>query len=402
MPRAAFEHVPDLAELHLSGNPLKTLADDAFPRFRHLVSLDLGSCMVKRVAESAFRGLGTLRTLKLADNNLSFVPSDAFRHTPALENLDLGRNPFVVLAKNDFRRLRKLKKVSIVGCGRLRVVEKEAFANCVDLEHVSIAENRRLDTVESEAFDVTPNLKHLDLSDNALATLSEGFASLSSVATLKLGGNPWRCDCDLSFLVHMAGAILESSRKAAMEDNAVSSEGLLAASVSPGKCAEPPSLRKTKLTDVSLDDVECDDEAANRVRHEPQESIESGAKDAQKGQGFFSASTVIIISAVAASLLLLSLLALLTVRYGDRARAWAKAWQARRGAGSALSAAVHSSSSSTASSRLHHPQHHDPYLTSRQHEYRKPSYSCDDEHYYYVATLQNRLAAGKHIPVTEL
>jgi hypothetical protein len=41
-----------------------------------------------------------------------------------------------------------------------------------------------------------------------------------------------------------------------------------------------------------------------------------------------------------------------------------------------------------------HPQQ--PSLSS-------PRPSFDDEHYYYVATMNNRqAAAGKHIPVTEL
>ena len=67
-----------------------------------------------------------------------------------------------------------------------------------------------------------------------------------------------------------------------------------------------------------------------------------------------------------------------------------------------------SSGGSSGASYLHHgspqlQQHVDPYV---RHEYRRPSaaagYALDDEHYYYVATLQNRMAQGKHIPVTEL
>ena len=62
--------------------------------------------------------------------------------------------------------------------------------------------------------------------------------------------------------------------------------------------------------------------------------------------------------------------------------------------------------------KSNHSLHYDPYIRQNS-EYRstlpvgggftaEPVYSCDDEHYYYVATMQNRAASGKHIPVTEL
>ena len=269
----------------------------------------------------------------------------------------------------------------------------------------------------------------------------------TQLSSLSLHGNPWRCDCSLVYLTEVV-RMMEAAR-AAEEENDGNSAIAFAAGV--GKCAEPAEYRHRLLTEVELgNELRCADGGGgggkgDMIRHEPM--MEGGGK--ASGQSpLVPKATVVLVVAVAASLLLCSLLALLAVRYGSRAREWAKSssWSPAQWLGlgrgrlpehvpykgsTLVAGSLHAtpshhqysssgsgshhysqtSSSGGSGSALYQPhlqqqqppqqqqQHVDPYV--RQ-EYRRPSYALDDEHYYYVATLQNRMAQGKHIPVTEL
>ncbi len=244
------------------------------------------------------------------------------------------------------------------GCGRLESVESGAFLSCVNLEHVVISENRALVAIAGDAFDhATPILRTLDLSGNGLISLDAGLvdrAARPELTSLSLADNPWQCDCDLAPLV-------EAVKKL---------EGVIG-----GECFAPAAVRRTPLSSLAVAQLSC------AVRHEP-----LGESDNQTVGGL-SPTAVIVISCVAALLVVATMTLLfffLRCRGAAPIRVPLLGW-------------IKSLDDSDIGAKGGTSRH------SSDQQYRQPSLSCDDdEHYYYVTTLQNRLAAGKHIPVTEL
>ena len=130
---------------------------------------------------------------------------------------------------------------------------------------------------------------------------------------------------------------------------------------------------------------------------------------------------VILCSIAAAALLLCVLLALLTVRFGDRARLWAKSLREPRHRGwrfgspssaGAGSCGASPCGSSSVPPRYHpapdHPPPPPPFAAHPEYQRHhgaglpRPQLSGSDDEYYYVATWKDREASGKHIPVTVL
>ena len=393
IPSPSFEPISNLAELYLSGNPLLTVPADAFQFFRGLNTLHLSSCRIDLIQENGFRGLGTLKRLKMADNNFAKVPSQSFSSVAGLEELDLGRNPLSVLHSGDFKDLSKLKTFDLTGCGRLILVEDNVFENCVDLQRITISLNRQLTFIPGAAFDAMPSLRFLNLADNALETFNpdEFRVNWDHVSSLDLSGNPWRCDCDLISLLN----IVKSKNSSA-------------------KCVLPHSLSDRPLSSLERDEFDCQHVVNNEIgaiRNKPEDTVvkSHGTESSQRQSG---SQTVIISVSVVSIVLLIFLIVLLVLKFRQRAEEW---WDKRRHHRSpggvdpgadvksviGRSPAIHDPLHQDHSAQHHHrPANQQRAAHAR--EYRLPDYSCEDEHYYYVATMQNRLASGKNIPVTEL
>ncbi len=63
-----FPDIPYLRDLRLNDNPLQKLEANAFEMIPQLVSLDLTSCGLKKVAVKAFAQLTNLEKLYLSNN----------------------------------------------------------------------------------------------------------------------------------------------------------------------------------------------------------------------------------------------------------------------------------------------------------------------------------------------
>ena len=109
VPVDSFQHLSNLAELYLSGNPFAgTIASDSFSSLRSLTYLDISSCRLKKLDATSLRGLTTLRRLRLQDNNFSRIPSEAFRSVPNLRDLSIGRNPITTITKGKWKLMMKI------------------------------------------------------------------------------------------------------------------------------------------------------------------------------------------------------------------------------------------------------------------------------------------------------
>ncbi|KAM7163183.1 uncharacterized protein RBU57_009009 isoform 1-T1 [Macrochelys suwanniensis] len=167
---ASFQHLPELAELDLSGNGLGVL--------------HTGS------------PLPLLQELVLSHNALGVLPT--LQGLPALTRLALAHNNISGLVPGAFRAVGKLKELNLRG-NQLQTLPEEAFEGLAGLKDLDLSDN---------ALDELPQgllagleLETLRLSGNQLRTLPSGFFPEGHVfAYVFLAGNPWRCDCGLAYL----------------------------------------------------------------------------------------------------------------------------------------------------------------------------------------------------------
>nr|XP_023968991.1 chondroadherin-like protein [Chrysemys picta bellii]XP_042702164.1 chondroadherin-like protein [Chrysemys picta bellii] len=167
---AAFQHLPELAELDLSGNALGALhTGPPLPLLQELVLSHNALGVLPTL-----QGLPALTRLALAHNNISGLLPGAFRDVGQLMDLNLRGN-------------------------QLRTLPEEAFEGLAMLKNLDLSDNALEELPPGLLAGL--QLDKLSLSGNQLRTLPSGFFPEGHIfAYVYLAGNPWRCDCGLAYL----------------------------------------------------------------------------------------------------------------------------------------------------------------------------------------------------------
>lgn len=175
------ETIPDgTRQLNLVGNSFrfKVVQRQNFSRYdwRSLQQLHLGSCGIEDMASDCFADLIGLRWLDLSDNNITTVRRGAFRGL-RLEHLFLNGNRGLRLERDSFEGTRTAG-LYLFDCA-LTGIEPETV----------------------ERLTVDGYLRKLWLNSNRIRRLdSLLLRAFSSLAELRLDGNPLQCDCDIAWL----------------------------------------------------------------------------------------------------------------------------------------------------------------------------------------------------------
>ena len=236
IPTTALSHLENLAEVKLGRNNIKMVVDNSFSGLSRLSLLDLSGNKIERIHEKAFSQLKSLNQLDLKDNQLYQVPSHAFHAFDKLEILDIGQNMFTRIEEEAFVDLNKLRSLRISGCSQLEQIGAGAFSDLIDLEEMELSSNRKLSLLHPQSFGSVISLRTIDLSNNGLPSLSSSLLPWASLASVDLSGNPWHCDCDVSFLKTV---ILSAVNKSD--------------TVKVVRCWNPPNLRNVDVAKLEMD-----------------------------------------------------------------------------------------------------------------------------------------------------
>lgn len=232
LPDHTFHRFTDLQELDLSRNPLQDAFTSLLSPLESLERLDMGYSNLGYISRTTFSKMTSLKTLVLSGNPLNTLESGLFQNLTHLETLELNNcglvraiNPVVFdnATYSDLRELRlagnplkvtadsgpllpsqlcKVRVLDLSNCN-LTVLPPDAFNTTQNITRLLLSGNRITSAVAAD--DGLPFLQHLpavemlDLTYNNLSRLSPAvFRKNHQLATLKLVGNPWQCDCSIA------------------------------------------------------------------------------------------------------------------------------------------------------------------------------------------------------------
>uniref|UniRef100_H3CQX2 LRRCT domain-containing protein n=1 Tax=Tetraodon nigroviridis TaxID=99883 RepID=H3CQX2_TETNG len=234
-----FQNVSRLTELHLEGNNISELPDDVFFVLTELKVLNLRGNLLTAFSDRVFGfkasnlnelnlkgnklkqlhplgGLSSISNLVLSSNKLSSLPEEIFWNLTSLEYLDLSENQLASLPGTIFNGLLGMKTIH--------------------LNH-----NNLEPTGTPEMFEDQVLVEQLFLSNNRLEALPPGLLDHFTMQyTMRLHGNPWKCDCHMRYLHDF---VLENSQNVETLDRML--------------CESPVFLKKRPVASIKRDQLVC-------------------------------------------------------------------------------------------------------------------------------------------------
>lgn len=233
-----FHNISGLTELHLEGNKIAELAEGIFFVFTELQVLNLRGNLLTTFSDKVFgfeasnltelnlkgnrltelSSLGSftsLSDLNLSSNQLSSLTEDVFRNVTALEYLDLSENQLTSLPEMVFNSLFNIKTIHL--------------------------NKNSLSKVDAKLFEDQVLIQQLYLDDNQMETMPWGLLDSFAIQhTVRLHGNPWKCDCHLWYLHDW---VQRNSQDIEMLDRVL--------------CQNPGFLRRRPVASVDREQLVC-------------------------------------------------------------------------------------------------------------------------------------------------
>jgi len=208
-----------IQRLDLSYNSLKGVdgkEPSPLARLVRLMYLDMSNCSLDRLHVDFLHNNSQITELRLSKNNIDYIPTTALYDTrESLELLDITENPIVNVTSHAFHGLYGLKTLVMNSMPALVSIDALGFHDLHSLQILDCRMNPNLKHIHPLAFrdnqyqENLAELKYLYLSGNELTSISQDLIKWESLIELHLEGNPWLCDCELSWLPKLAK--LESS-----------------------------------------------------------------------------------------------------------------------------------------------------------------------------------------------
>ncbi|XP_052873869.1 toll-like receptor Tollo [Anopheles cruzii] len=198
--RGTLDGLVSLHILNLSQNRLKSVEQSCFDNNTALQAIRLDGNYLTDIA-GLFAKLPNLLWLNISDNHLEVF--DYALIPTGLQWLDIHANKIAELG-NYFEIESQLSLSTIdASSNQLTEITGSAIPNGVELLYLN---DNLIAKVQSYTFFKKPNLTRVDLFGNRIATLDPNSLRISAVPDDRalpefyIGGNPYQCDCQLSWL----------------------------------------------------------------------------------------------------------------------------------------------------------------------------------------------------------
>uniref|UniRef100_A0AC35U6Q5 LRRCT domain-containing protein n=1 Tax=Rhabditophanes sp. KR3021 TaxID=114890 RepID=A0AC35U6Q5_9BILA len=175
----AFQGVPTLQYLYLTGNKFPTWSSGMFFYIKQLRTLGIGETPISVIPSDGLKYLPNLIRLEMSEAAVDTIQKGAFQSTPLIQAIVMNKNRLTEIRKDYFAGLNDLYSIDLQG-NRLEVVENEGFANLRSLRHLDISYNL-LTTLPNDAF------------TNSFLPAANDRRVIYSCA------NPWLCDSRFEF-----------------------------------------------------------------------------------------------------------------------------------------------------------------------------------------------------------
>lgn len=205
---------PQLLTAIVRENMIQQLGRDSFTGTPLLEHIDLSFNSIHNIHPEAFRPLLHLKTLDLSFNMISRVDGKLFKSNDLLTDVNLSRNFIGRLSRITADSLAFL---NLSWC-EIMSIEPDALASMGRLGELDLSHNLlsdipdalssdslqtldlsmcRLSTIRNGTFTGFPELARLNLAGNRFTTpfRVDFFRENPYLRELRLGDNPWRCDC---------------------------------------------------------------------------------------------------------------------------------------------------------------------------------------------------------------
>ncbi|CAO1391338.1 unnamed protein product, partial [Diamesa hyperborea] len=202
-----FTMLPNLENLEINGNCLKSWPENMFKTNQKLKSFELRgnkilfsqkmlvpvnlikgsftSCNIRKLPKNLFKKSTVIEELDLSYNKLISLPKDIFVNQIMLSDLDLSHNQIMDLNDGLFDATLNMKKLNL-NFNKLTRISRLIFINLINLEKLTLSHNQ-LTTIEDSFRNM--KLKEIDLQFNQLSNTERLFEWASNLEKLYLNNN---------------------------------------------------------------------------------------------------------------------------------------------------------------------------------------------------------------------
>lgn len=248
IPTDNLQYMSKLETLSLAKNLIEYVDKDSFPALNTLKYLSLGVNVISDIHSNSFDGLFSLEHLDLSNNNLTTVLTSQLSKLSNLTTLELSGNYFFTIPPVAFRGLFKLQTLHLDRMPNLTKIDQRAFVDNIKLENISLNDNKEIKMLPTRLFYGNQRVVHISIADNGLSTLESTHFPLDQLLSLKLGGNPFVCNCSLMWLWNLEQ---EQSVRARQNDSGFTVD------VNRISCAGPEHLADKLLHQVEESEIRC-------------------------------------------------------------------------------------------------------------------------------------------------